>query len=408
MKNIIASVFLLVSVMTYAQTEDSVLTAGGAMDVYYDFETQSKVSVDRATWDIGLTTDARGASVIINENAGVELYIYSTDTADWSTVDTAGFDFDNEYNSESTWNAGAFANQGTVHPDYGWGLYDMNLHDINGNRLFILKTKEGEYLKMVIDQMSAMGMYMFRTASLDGSNLEEYMYSKFTPESMDKNFALLDLDGGDFVFDNPDSKDWDLLFTKYTTFVEAGPNSRFQAVAGLKINAGCEVAQRDGMDVMSDDTSSLDWNTNITEIGWDWKIFDLATFSYNMVEDQAFFVRTQNGAVHKIWFTNFTTGTSNYFFNTKQIKEGTLSSKEVIKLNTAVYPNPAKDLLNISNKENETLDISLMNAQGVEVMNGSVSANTIQAISTADYVQGVYFLTLSTNNTTNTQRIIFE
>lgn len=408
MNKIITSVFLLLSFIGFAQTSDSVMSQGGAMEVYYDFETQNKVEVDRATWDIGLTTDMRGASIIINENAGVELYLYSTDTADWSTIDTAGFDFENIYNSESTWNAGAFANQGTTHPDYGWGLYDMNKHDINGNRLFILKTKDGDYLKVVIDQMSPMGVYKFRTANLDGSNLEEYQYAKNSPETAGKNFALVDLDGGDFVFDNPAAKEWDILFTKYVTTVMQGPVTMDLAVSGVKINTGCEVAERTGVDVSSDDTTSLSWNTNITEIGYDWKTFNRATFVYDITPDQSYFVRTKNGAVYKIWFTDYTAGSGNYFFNTKQIKEGTLSTAKVTSLNTTVYPNPTKDVLNISNKENEALSITLMNAQGAVVYISNVNANDVQTISTAELAKGIYFLQLSTANATSTKRVIFE
>ena len=408
MNKIITSLFLLVSLHGFSQTADEVMSQGGVNDVYYDFETQSKVAVDRTTWDIGLTMDMRGASIIINENGGTELYLYSADTSDWSTLDTAGFDFKNIYNSESTWNAGAFANQGTTHPDYGWGIYDMNKHDINGNRVFILKTKTGNYLKVVIDQMSPMGLYKFRTASLDGSNLKMYEYGKATPVSMGKNFALLDLDGGDFITDNPMAKEWDVLFTKYITFVQAGPNSRYQAVGGVKINAGCQVAEREGMSADSDDTSSLAWDGNITQIGWDWKTFDLATRSYTMDTDLAYFVRTQNGAVYKLWFTDYTVGTAIYSFNTKEIKAGTLSANKITKLNTSVYPNPTADVLNINNKENETLTISLLNVHGVVVLNSTVSANATQSISTTDLAKGVYFLQLSTANTSNTQRVIFE
>lgn len=408
MNKIITSLFLLVSLHGFSQTADEVMSQGGVNDVYYDFETQSKVAVDRTTWDIGLTMDMRGASIIINENGGTELYLYSADTSDWSTLDTAGFDFKNIYNSESTWNAGAFANQGTTHPDYGWGIYDMNKHDINGNRVFILKTKTGNYLKVVIDQMSPMGLYKFRTASLDGSNLKMYEYGKATPVSMGKNFALLDLDGGDFITDNPMAKEWDVLFTKYITFVQAGPNSRYQAVGGVKINAGCQVAEREGMSADSDDTSSLAWDGNVTQIGWDWKTFDLATRSYLMDTDLAYFVRTQNGAVYKLWFTDYTVGTAIYSFNTKEIKAGTLSANKITKLNTSVYPNPTADVLNINNKENETLTISLLNVHGVVVLNSTVSANATQSISTTDLAKGVYFLQLSTANTSNTQRVIFE
>jgi hypothetical protein len=407
MKKIFTSLLALVALSVSAQVvvSDSVLTMGGASDVYYDLSSQTQTPVSRTTWDIGLTTDGRGASVIINENAGVELYLYSTDTSDWSSIDTNGFAFDNIYNSETTWNAGAFANQGTTHPDYGWGMYDMNSHDINGNRLFIVKTKDGDYLKVVIDKMSAAGLYTFRTAKLDGSDLESYSYSKTQAESKDKNFALLNLTSGDFVYTNPNTKDWDILFTKYITFVQAGPNSRYQPVGGVKINAGCEVAQRDNVSPTDNDTSSLTWTTDITEIGWDWKTFDLQTSSYSMVAGRTYFVRTANGSVHKIWFTDYSVGTAIYKFNTEALLLGT---DKITKLNTTVYPNPTAASLTIDNKEKEALTYTLLNTQGVTVYTGTVGAFTSNSISTNDFANGVYFLQLSTSSITNTQRVIFE
>jgi len=409
MNKIFTTLFILAALVGNAQTADSVISRGGAMDVYYDFETQDKSELDRATWDIGLTTDMRGASIIINENAGTELYIYGTDTSDWSTVDTAGFDFENIYNSEATWSAGAFANQGTVHPDYGWGIYDQEKHNIDGNRIFILKTKTGEYLKVVIDQMSPAGVYKFRTAKLDGSNLEVYEYAKTDPKSMGKNFVLVNLDAGDFVFENPASRQWDILFTKYTTTVQMGPTSIDMAVSGVKINAGCEVAERLGEDVTSNDTSSLTWGTSIAEIGYDWKSFNRGTFQYEFTADLAYFVRTQNGAVWKIWFTGYEGGAvGKYVFNTEEIKAGVSSVAKYARLKTAVYPNPTRDVLNITNEENEALNIRVMNTQGAVLLESSVNAFETTSFSTTDLAKGIYFLQLSTANASSTQRVIFE
>jgi hypothetical protein len=409
MNKIFTTLFLLTALIGNAQTADSVISQAGSIDVYYDFETQDKAQLDRATWDIGLTTDMRGASIIINENAGTELYLYSTDTSDWSIVDTAGFIFKNIYNSEATWSAGAFANQGTTHPDYGWGIYDMDKHDINGNRVFILKTKTGEYLKAVIDQMSPAGVYKFRTAKLDGSNQEVYEYAKTDPKSMGKNFALVNLDAGDFVFENPASSKWDILFTKYTTTVRMGPMSQDMAVSGVKINAGCEVAKRMEEDVTSNDTSSLVWGTSITEIGYDWKSFNRGTLQYEFTADLAYFVRTQNGAVWKIWFTGYEGGpVGKYVFNTEEIKAGVSSVAKYAKLKTSVYPNPTNGILNITSKENEALTITLLNTQGSVLLESSVNAFETTSFNTTDLAKGIYFLQLSTANATSTQRVIFE
>ncbi|PCJ63693.1 MAG: hypothetical protein COA58_15225 [Bacteroidetes bacterium] len=409
MNKIFTSVLVLLAFVANAQTADSALSNGGAIDVYYDFETGVKTNVNRTSWDIGLASNPRSSSIIINENAGVELYLYGSDTSMWSTVDTTGFAFTNIYNSEESWAAGAFSNQGTTHPDYGWGIYDGNTHDINGNRIFIIKTQGGDYLKVVIDKMAAAtGIYTFRTAKLDGSDFKEYAYSKSQAESKDKNFALLNLSTGDYTYTNPDAKDWDVVFTKYITFVQQGPNSRYMAVGGLKINDGYDVAERDGVDVSDDDTSSLSWNTDITEIGYDWKSFDLNTSSYTMVADRAYFIRTSNGAVWKLWFTNYTVGTANYYFNTKLIKEGTASIKKYTKLNTMVYPNPSSDAFNINNGEKEALTVTLLNTQGVTVLESNVNAFSTTSISTLELSKGVYFLRLNTTNATSTQRVIFE
>jgi hypothetical protein len=406
MKKIISSIFLLLSVTIYAQTEDVVATAGGVNDVYYDFETQSKTAVARSTWDIGLTTDPQGASIIINENGGVEVYLYGADTSAWSTLDTAGMKWTKIYNSETTWASGAFANQGTNHPDYGWGVYNSTTHDIVGNRIFILKNTLGELWKVMVPAMKANGDFAVRMAKVDGSSEMTYTFNKM--DFKDKNFHLITVnDASAPISTNPNKKDWDMLFTKYITFVQAGPNSRYQPVAGVKVNVGCEVAQRDGIAIDSDDTTSLSWNSTITEIGWDWKTFDMASTSYIMVPDRTYFIRTANGAVWKLWFTDFTVGTSNSTFNTKLIKESA-SSKNMVQLKTQVYPNPASNALTIRNNENESLKATLMNAQGAIILTDNLSAFTAKTIPTSDFAKGIYFLQLSTSTTSNTQRVIFE
>ena len=412
MKKTFTSIFILAALIVNAQSADSVNTGGNGgrvSEVYYNFETATQVSLDRTLWDIGLTSDLMNSSIIINENAGVELYLYSAETADWSTVDTSGFSFKNIYNSEETWSFGAFSNQGTNHPDYGWGIYNMNTHDILGNRLFIVKTQTGDYLKVVIDKLDSDGVWFFRTAMLDGSNEKSYEYAKSKEESAAKNFALLNLSSGDFDYSNADTKAWDILFTKYVTTVAQGPVSLDMAVSGVKINAGCEVAERAGEDVTSNDTSSLSWGTSITEIGYDWKSFNRGTFQYEFTADLAYFVRTQSGAVWKIWFTGYEGGAvGKYVFNTEEIKAGVNSVEKHANLNTNVYPNPTNGILNISNKENEGINIMLLNAQGAVILQTTANAFDATRFDTKGLAKGVYFLQLSTSNATSTQRVIFE
>ena len=408
-KNIIKHI-LVVGFITagyvQAQNADSVITSAGTMDVYYDLQTGNHTSVDRAQWDIGLSTGMRNSSIIINENAGIELFVYSNDTSDWNSVDTAGFSFSNVFNSESLWENGAFSNLGTNHPDYGWGNYDMNLHNINGSRLFIIKTQTGEFLKMVVDQMSTLGDFTFRTANLDGTNLINHKHNK--SEANGKNFLLTNLYNREIAVGNPLSKDWNLLFTKYITEVRQGPTVRNMAVSGIKINAGCRVAERKGVDVASNDTSNLDWNTKITEIGYDWKAFDRGSRKYNMVEDLAYFVALPNGQMWKIWFTDyFGSPEGKFVFNTQKVRSGA-SINKVISLNTSIYPNPARTYTNISNRESTPILVDVIDMHGKVLFSEKLLANTTTQLSTDSYTSGIYTIRFNSENGVDFKKLIIE
>lgn len=406
-KNIIKHILVvgfITSGYVQAQNADSVITSAGTMDVYYDLQTGNQTSVDRAQWDIGLSTGKFNSSIIINENAGIELFIYGNDTSDWNSVDTAGFSFSNVYNSDSLWDNGAFSNLGTNHPDYGWGTYDMRKHIINGSRLFIIKTQTGEFLKMVVDQMDS--AFTFRTANLDGTNLINHKHNK--SEANGKNFLLTNLYNREIAVGNPLSKDWNLLFTKYITEVRQGPTVRNMAVSGIKINAGCRVAERKGVDVASNDTSNLVWNTKITEIGYDWKAFDRGSFKYNMVEDLAYFVALPNGQMWKIWFTDYVGGPEGKFvFNTQKVRSGA-SINKVISLNTSIYPNPARTYTNISNRESTPIFVDVIDMHGKVLFSEKLLANTTTQLSTDSYTSGIYTIRFNSENGVDFKKLIIE
>ena len=406
-KNIIKHILVvgfITSGYVQAQNADSVITSAGTMDVYYDLQTGNQTSVDRAQWDIGLSTGKFNASIIINENAGIELFVYGNDTSDWNSVDTAGFSFSNVYNSDSLWDNGAFSNLGTNHPDYGWGTYDMRKHIINGSRLFIIKTQTGEFLKMVVDQMDS--AFTFRTANLDGTNLINHKHNK--SEANGKNFLLTNLYNREIAVGNPLSKDWNLLFTKYITEVRQGPTVRNMAVSGIKINAGCRVAERKGVDVASNDTSNLVWNTKITEIGYDWKAFDRGSFKYNMVEDLAYFVALPNGQMWKIWFTDYVGGPEGKFvFNTQKVRSGA-SINKLISLNTSIYPNPARTYTNISNRESTPILVDVIDMHGKVLFSEKLLANTTTQLSTDSYTSGIYTIRFNSENGVDFKKLIIE
>ena len=262
---------------------------------------------------------------------------------------------------------------------------------------------------MVVDQMSTLGDFTFRTANLDGTNLTKHKHNK--SEANGKNFLLTNLSNRDIAVGNPLSNDWNLLFTKYITEVRQGPTVRNMAVSGVKINAGCLIAERKGVDVSSNDTNNLDWNladTNITEIGYDWKAFDRGSFKYNMVEDLAYFVQLPNGQMWKIWFTNYVGGPEGKFvFNTQKLRSGASISR-LISLNTSIYPNPARTYTNISNRESTPMLVDVIDMHGKVLFSEKLLANTTTQLSTDSYISGIYTIRFNSENGVDFKKLIIE
>ncbi|MFT6003747.1 MAG: hypothetical protein ACI8UQ_000882 [Bacteroidia bacterium] len=399
----------LISVGAFAQKADSVITQGGANDVYYSFKNGITTEVDKSTWDIALNTAAFDASILINENAGVELYSYGTNVDEWDIVDTAGFAFQNIYNSSESWGNGAFVRLASGHPDYGWGTYNMGTHNVTGNRIFILKDRNDVYHQVVIENMSAAGEYTIKTADIGGGNTVTLDIDKKDAAFVGKNFVHFDLTAQKVLNNEPLRKDWDLLFTKYIDLVPTRTGDLLPyLVSGVKINKGYEVAERTSLPAASNDTNNLNWNTDITEIGSDWKSFDFASFSYLMTDSLAYFVKGDGGVVWKIDFTNYKGGsTGGYYFNIEQLRRSA-SVNGVQELTTRVYPNPSNGIFTVENKENDAVEVSLMTLTGKVLESYNLAPNSAMNIDATSVVSGIYILSIRSNDKLSTQRIVIK
>ena len=409
MKKYITLLLVLTVTFGYAQTPDTVITDGGVNDVYYSFSNGEVASVDRTTWDIGFTTAGFDASIIINESAGVELFpYYQLDTTEWDNIDTTGKMWANAYNSEETWSEGAFANLGTSHPDYGWGTYNSMNHNINGTKIFILKNKSGDYQQIMISQLNVSGLFTVKIGDIGGANSSYFTIDKKDAAYAAKNFILYNTESLSVVNSEPDSDSWDLLFTKYTTLIQAGPNLVAYTVGGIKVNVDYEVAERSGVATSSNDTSSLTWSTEITEIGSDWKVFNNNTFEYDITEDLTYFVRTAEGAVWKIYFTEYVGGAeAGYYFNIENIVGGA-SVKTNRVLLSSVYPNPSNGSFTVENNDDDVASLSIINLYGAEVYSNTVLPKTTLQVNQKELAKGVYTLLLTSEKAQASQKIIIE
>ena len=73
------------------------------------------------------------------------------------------------YNSMSTWDEGAFNWNEKGHPDYGWGIYNSQNHNVDGDSLFVIKCLDGNYRNLYISmKYSIENRYDFRFSDVGG------------------------------------------------------------------------------------------------------------------------------------------------------------------------------------------------------------------------------------------------
>lgn len=276
--------------------------AGYIQDIYYNLENGVVSEVPRTNWDIAFSADPMSSSIIINDGAGVVLKEVPT-IVDWQwsdATDTTGYStWESFYNSNETWELGAFGQNAGTHPNYGWGEYNETTHNVEGVALYIIKLVNGDFKRIFIEIKDAMQQeYTFKYSNIDGSDevAETISFAGLT-----ENFIYYSIENKTVLTNRePDASTWDLLFTQYR-------NEEINyLVTGVKQNIGVEVIEMDNVeDMTSVDYIASEFDDNITEIGSDWKEFNNATFQYSLDNDKMYFVKNTNGDVYKLVFTGF-------------------------------------------------------------------------------------------------------
>lgn len=73
-----------------------------------------------------------------------------------------------------------------------------------------------------------------------------------------------------------------------------------------------------------------------------------------------------------------------------------------------VYPNPAKDVINVVFEVAKNKDVQVMNATGQVIETAKMSSDGRLTINTADYPHGVYFIKVDSPFTTSIQKVVVE
>lgn len=405
MKKIILSIVVLAAgISSTAQViEDSVeIGAGYINQSYYNMETGEVSNVSNNNWDLAFDVSAFGATVRLNRRID-ELFVYPGDTTNWETLDTTGHaDWDTYANGYESWGQGAFnapADPETAE-DLGWGTYNSITHHTDGDRLFLIKMIGGAYKKVWIKKLAS-GTYTFQHANLD--NTEQETATIVKSDYPTKNFAYYSLATAGELDREPASEEWDLVFTNYVDELAPGV---YYGVTGVLSNMNTTVNKSDDVPVADANYTEGSFETNISEIGYDWKYFDMGVFSFVIEDSTCFFVQTQAGDLWKLTFTGFTgSSAGKYYFEKEKMESASI--EEVQEALISVYPNPAAEVININAAEGAVEQIELYGTNGQLVYNQSVNGQSQAQLNVAELPEGFYLVRLALESgKSTTERIV--
>lgn len=406
------TLFFSLSLMT-AYAQDYVEVAVGASysnQAYYNLSTDDITTLANDSWDLAFTLGGGDFSILYNESSSAsftgpapELRMYVTNAEDFSeTIELASLT-DSLYNDETSWANGAFNT--TADPtnpfDLGWGLYDPSSHVVTGSRVYALKLRDNSWKKIKVESLQG-GVFTVKHADLDGANEATFTVNK---ADYDSPMAFFSFTTGE-VTASP--ADWDLVFQRYKSPLDAGGDIIEYPTTGVLTAAGIEVAKAVG--VVPAEVEYEDYQEVLTAdnnvIGHDWKAFDLENFQWVIAQDRAYFIKMQDDRVWKINFIDFegsSTGLS-VFQKTDLGVITALTDPQSNFTEASVFPNPVIDQFTIAfslKTAHNNMPVQLINNLGQQVWNGQVDAaagfNTI-SMNMPQLTTGMYQLVVGQGN----------
>lgn len=406
---------ILLSLNLFAQSTVEVVTgADYANENHYSFELEEVNSSPRNNWDVAFVTDNFDVNVQANNGAGVMVYTYPNgDITAWDNIDTTGINaWPAMYNSIEDMNMGAFL-RNTIPGndfDYGWGTYNMTTHQITGDSLFVVKTVGGAYKKFWIvnrNPLPGINSWNIKYADLDGSNEQDVTLS--ADDHSSKYMFHYSIDNNAVVDKEPAIEEWDLLFTRYFDY-----NIPYYVTGVLANSQRVSIQQVDGVDQATfENYTESEFNSNYSEIGSDWKTFNMGTFTYDVEAERVYFAKVYNADVTdstywKLYFTAFSgSSEGKYTFIQKNVTSAN-SIKEINGLELfEVYPNPANNYMTLVTDAIGNLEYRISDISGKQISNGNIEKGfSQQRINISDLRSGVYHISLISENGISTQTFI--
>lgn len=407
---IVSLIVLTTNSLKSQVVSDSVtLGAGYSNQVFYKLSDGTKTVSSNTDWDIQFFSSLFTASIRVNSGVGVELYqAVSTDTTNFATatLDTSSLTIlRDQYIS---WEHDAFTSQQTGHPNYGWGNY-QGAGNIIGYKVYAIKLSSGVFKKIWMKEFKTSGDLTFSIADLNGSNLVTKTINRGTYSA--KRHFYFDVENDTILDVEPGKTSWELLFRKYSD--TSGPG--YYNVTGVLSNYNMGIAQ---VDNVLTSTAKSNWNTypldsSINVIGYDWKSFNMSTFSWDIKDSLSFIMKDNNGDVFQIIFTGTTGSSTGKMYFTKELISAVSLEENSPLANFSVFPNPAISNLTINFEllsSTDAIQINVIDVNGkiVKSISNSFEGQGFQSVNTniVDLSKGMYFVRIQSGKSIITKKFI--
>lgn len=391
---------------TFAQVpmlpQEVIMGPGYANEIYYQFTTFNAYATSRTAFDISFKTAAGSAAILTNDGNNIVLWTYPyADTSGWAAVDTNDlYEYPPLYNDPDVWENGAFNRQSAGYPDYGWGVYNESTQVITGDSIFIMSLADGGWKKVwIVEKNTVENTWLIRYANLDGSDFQEITLD--CDDYITKDMVGLNMQTNFVVDYQPVKESWDILFTKYMAW---HPTGAPVIVTGVLSNPAIQAKKFYPVDPDFNDWWEAPWDDGRSTIGWDWKYFDLNTFTYSILDSMVFYVWEQSGSVYRLKFTGFE-GTSSGIidFGIAIVMGVGMDDNGQSAAELRLWPNPAEDVLHVemvSDRHSaDAVTVTISDMTGRTLLTEQISPGEDHATWNVSTLEpGIYLLTVWAGN----------
>lgn len=404
-----------ISAQVTPQEENLSMGPGYIDDIYYNITQGIVETTPRDTWDIAFYTARFSAGILTNEGIGVTLYCYPNgDTSAWSSIDTAGMStWPVLHNSPTDWEEGAFNANEKGHPDYGWGIYNQVNHHVYGDSLFLITIPGAGTKKIWIrEKKSIDNIYIFTFANIDGS--EEVNVELDVMPYVTKNFIYYSLTENKAVDREPDHNLWDLLFTKYIDYVPDNEgNLEPYLVTGATNNVGIGSNHFYPANPTFNEWYTQPLDSLKNAIGYDWKSFDMGTFSWVVTDSNYYFVEAQDGNIWRLKFLTWEgSGTGNFSLEKWLVSMTSVDENKINDFDVEIFPNPATSAFTIRSSAdfNEMVQLDIVDQSGRRVYSETIASSELErGVSIQEqFSTGLYIIRVSDGTTATSQKLLVK